>query len=215
MLIVDGGHRIVKKMIIGKCMNLIKKYHNYNNIKLAEIEYGLTAIYLTFSKLIVVSFLAFILGIFKEMIIFLLIYNIIRIPSFGIHATKSWLCLIISTIGFIGLPLLSMHIQIQLVFKIIIGIVGTILIFKNSPADTKKRPIVHPKRRLIYKILSTGCSISYVILSIIINNNFIENCLIFSIILQNIVISPLTYKLFKQPYNNYKEFLKLHPNFLN
>ena len=87
--------------------------------------------------------------------------------------------------------------------------------FKNSPADTKKRPIVNHKRRLIYKIISTILAIIFVTLSILIKNNYISNCLIFGLVLQNILISPLTYKIFKQPYNNYKEFLRLNPNFLN
>ena len=86
---------------------------------------------------------------------------------------------------------------------------------KNSPADTKKRPIVSPKRRLTYKLISTILAIIFVILSVIIKNNFISNCLVFGLILQNVLISPLTYKIFKQPYNNYKEFLRLNPDFLN
>ena len=94
--------------------------------------------------------------------------------------------------------------------KIIIGIIFTIGILLFSPADTKKRPIINKKRRKIYKILSTIISIIYVILSVIIKNNYIENCLIFSIILQNILISPITYKIFNLPYNNYKEYTKTH-----
>ena len=205
----------MKKYIIGKCMNLIKKEKDFDEDKLAEIEYGLVSIYLTFSKLIIIFALSLIFGIFKEMIIFLLIYNIIRMPSFGIHATKSWICLLVSTIGFIGGPLLCLNIRISLIIKIIIGILCILLMFINSPADTKKRPIVNPKRRLVYKILSGVIAVIYVIISIIIKNAFIANGLILSLILQNIVISPLTYKLFKQPYNNYKEFLRLNPDFLN
>ena len=205
----------MKKVIIGKCIKIIKKYQNYDDKKLSEIEYGLTAIYLTFSKLFIISFLALILGIFKEMIIFLLIYNVLRMPSFGIHATKSWICLLSSSFIFIGLPLVCLNITIPLLAKTIIGSIFTVLMFKNSPADTKKRPIVNPKRRLIYKIISTVLAIVFVTLSVIISNSFISNCLLLSLILQNVLISPLTYKLFKQPYNNYKEFLKLHPDFLN
>ncbi len=205
----------MKKIIIGKCMNLIKKYHDYDNTKLAEIEYGLTAIYLTVSKLIVITLIAIILGILKEMLIFLIIYNIIRMPSFGIHATKSWICLVVSTILFIGLPIFNLLVIIPVQVKITIGLIFTILMFKNSPADTKKKPIVHPKRRLTYKIISTVLAILYVLLSIIITNNFISNCFIMGLVLQNAMISPLTYKIFKQPYNNYKTFLKLHPDFLN
>ena len=149
------------------------------------------------------------------MIIFLLIYNILRMPSFGIHATKSWICLVTSSILFIGLPIVCLNIHLSISIKIIIGTIGCLLMFKNSPADTKKRPIVSPKRRLTYKIISTILAITFVVLSITIKNNFISNCLVFGLILQNVLISPLTYKIFKQPYNNYKEFLKLNPDFLN
>lgn len=205
----------MKKKIINHWMNIIKKNKNYDSIKLSEIEYGLTGLYLTLSKLIIIMFISLLLGVFKEMIIFLLIYNALRMTSFGIHATKSWICLLLSTISFVGIPIICLKIWIPFFGKLIIGIIGIIFIIKNSPADTKKRPIVNPKRRLIYKLMSTIIAITYVIISILIKNNFIANCLIFGLVLQNILISPLTYKLFKQPYNNYKEFLRLNPNFLN
>ena len=205
----------MKKIVLNHWMNIIKNNKRYDNVKLAEIEYGLTAIYLTISKLIVISLLSLLLGVFKEMIIFLLIYNILRMPSFGIHATKSWICLLTSSILFIGLPIVCLNIYLSTIIKIIIGIIGCLLMCKNSPADTKKRPIVSPKRRLTYKFISTILAVTFVVLSITINNNFISNCLVFGLILQNVLISPLTYKIFKQPYNNYKEFLRLNPDFLN
>ena len=205
----------MKKIILNHWMNIIKNNKNYDNVKLAEIEYGLTAIYLTVSKLIVIALLSVLLGIFKEMIIFLLIYNVLRMPSFGIHATKSWICLITSSIIFIGLPIVCINIHLNTLTKVIIGTIGCLLMFKNSPADTKKRPIVNPKRRLTYKLISTLLAIIFVILSITIKNNFISNCLVFGLILQNVLISPFTYRIFKQPYNNYKEFLRLNPDFLN
>ena len=205
----------MKKVVLNHWMNIIKNNKSYDNVKLAEIEYGLTAIYLTLSKLIIIAFISIFLSIFKEMIIFLLIYNVLRMPSFGIHATKSWICLLTSSILFIGLPIVCLNIHLDIIIKITIGIIGCLLMLKNSPADTKKRPIVSPKRRLTYKLISTILAINFVILSVIIKNNFISNCLVFGLILQNVLISPLTYKIFKQPYNNYKEFLRLNPDFLN
>lgn len=204
----------MKKKIISHWMNIIKRNKNLNDEELVKIEYGLTGLYLTLSKLIVIIIISILLGIFKETIIFLALYNILRMPSFGIHATKSWICLLSSTLIFIGIPFLCIIIHIIFPVKITLGIIGILLMFKNSPADTKKRPIVNPKRRLIYKIISTLFAIIYVIISLFINNNFISNCLILSLIIQNILISPLTYHLFKQPYNNYKNFLKANPNFL-
>lgn len=205
----------MKKIIIGNCMNIIKKYQQYDEIKLEEIEYGLTAIYLTFSKLIIISIIAIILGIFKEMIIFLGIYNILRMPSFGLHATKSWICLLSSSIIFLGLPLICKYFNIDNIIKLVIGCLGIILMYKNSPADTEKRPIINKKRRLIYKLISTILAIIFVLFTLFIKIEFISNCLFWALILQNVLISPLTYRLFKLPYNNYKVFLKNNPDFIN
>lgn len=180
----------------------------YDDTKLEEIRYGLEGIYLTITKITIISILCIILGIFKEFLIFLIIYSIMRAPSFGIHASKSWICLITSTLSFIGFPLLSICTKLNLITKIIIGTISIIGICLFSPADTIKRPIINKTRRKIYKVLSTIIAITYIILSIKINNNFISNCFIYSTILQNILISPLTYKLFKMPYNNYKEYIK-------
>ena len=192
-------------------MNYIKNKTNYDDIKLKEIEYGLVSIYLMISKLIIISTLALILGIFKEMIIFTLIFNTIRSTAFGLHATKSWVCLIISALIFLVIPTISLQIHLNVLLKIIICFISIILIYKNSPADTKSKPIINKKRRNLYKLLSTLFGIIFSITSIIIKNEFISNCLIFSLILENLLISPLTYKIFKLPYNNYIDYLKKHP----
>ena len=78
--------------------------------------------------------------------------------------------------------------------------------YKNSPADTHKKPIINKKRRLIYKYISVFITFIYGIIALIINNNFLSNALILTIIIQCVVISPVTYKLFKAPYNNYLNY---------
>ena len=84
---------------------------------------------------------------------------------------------------------------------------------KNAPADTQKRPIVSKKRRFKFKIIATFITITFSLIAVLINDNFISNCLIFSIILENCLIAPTTYQLFKLPYNNYIDYLKKHPDF--
>lgn len=205
----------MKKIIMSKCMNYIKLNTNYDETKLKEIEYGLVSIYLTISKMLIISIIALFLGIFKEMIIFSLIYNILRIPSFGLHATKSWICLILSTTLFIGIPYLSVIITIPITLKIIICIFGIYLMFKNAPADTHKKPIINKKKRKMYKFLSTSLAIIYSIIIILVKDQIFSNYLLMSLILQNIMISPITYKIFKLPYNNYITYLEKHPEFSN
>ena len=203
----------MKKLVVNHWLKIIKKHKNYNEEKLEEIEYGLTGFYMTIEKAIVIIILASILGILKETIIFLFLFNLIRLCSFGIHAKKSWMCLITSIIFFIGIPLISINININIYFKLILGIINIILIYIYSPADTKKRPIVNKKRRKIYKIISSITAIVFVILSILIKDNYLSNSFIFALILQNILISPITYKVCREPYNNYIAFLKEHPDY--
>lgn len=203
----------MKKLVINNIMKYIKKRTNYNNQQLLEIEYGITSIYLTISKMIFIFLISFILGIFKEMIIFTIFFNIIRTTAFGLHATKSWICLISSSLIFIGIPFLCLHIKLGLIIKLLVGIICIILIFKNSPADTKKKPIVSIKRRYLLNSLSILISIIFVSTSLLVNDNYISNCLLFSLVLENFLISPMIYKLFHLSYNNYIDFLKSHPDF--
>ena len=200
----------MRKFIIDNCMNIIIKNKKYNDVKLAEIKYGLEALYLTFSKLIIIGILAIILGIFKELIIFLAIFNIMRAPSFGIHASKSWICLVSSTTIFIGLPIIMKIMKLNIITKTIIGALTIIGIMLFSPADTHKKPIVNKKRRKIYKVLSTITATIYIVLSLTIKDTYLSNCFIFALILQNAIISPITYKIFNMPYNNYKTYIKTH-----
>lgn len=197
----------MKEVFINNSMNLIHKYYpDYSEERLAELKYGLLGLYLMITKSIIIFGIALYLGIFKELLIFTVIYNILRAPSFGIHASKSWICLVSSATIFILSTYLSVNIVIPINIKIIFGIIGIILIHKNSPADTAKKPIVSPKRRRIYKLISTIIAIIFAIASIVVDNNFLSNSFILSLILQNIMVAPTTYKIFGEPYDNYKSY---------
>ena len=203
----------MKNFILNNSISYIKKYNNYSEVRIKEIRYGLEAIYLSITKLIVISIISLFLGIFREMIIFLLVYNILRSQSFGLHATKSWICLTSSIIIFIGIPYLSLFLNIPINIKVAICIVGIVFMLKNSPADTHKKPIVSKKRRERYKFISVALTVIYSFITLLIKNNFLSNCFLFSIILQDFIISPLIYRIFKLPYNNYINFLKSHPEY--
>ena len=199
---------VLKEAFINNSMNVIQKYYpNYSDVKLEELKYGLLGLYLMITKSIIIFSIAIFLGVFKELLIFTVIYNIIRASSFGMHASKSWICLVASTSIFILLTYLSLNVTIPINIKLIIGIIGIIFMYKNSPADTAKKPIVSLKRRKIYKTISTLLAIIFVICSLIIDNNFLSNSFILSLVLQNIFISPTTYKIFNEPYDNYKTYI--------
>lgn len=197
----------MKDKFINNCVNYITKYNSYNETKIEKLKYGLESIYLTFTKIIIIFGISIILGIFKEALLFSIYYNILRIPSFGLHASKSWICLLVSFLFIIGIPLLCNMVYINDIIKLFIGIICFFLFLKNSPADTEKRPIVNKKRRKIFKYISSSLVLIYILIIYFSNNNVLSNQLFFSIVLQTIMICPATYKLFKQPYNNYKNYI--------
>lgn len=203
----------MREKIVNKIMIKIKQNKKLTLEEEEKVQYGLESIYILVTKLTIISIFSLILGILKEMFIFLLIFNAIRMFAFGLHATKSWICLVSSSIAFLGLPFISKIIVINNIVKIGIGIILILLIFKNSPADTMNRPIINKKRRKKFKIISTVISIIFVTLSLFVNN-FLSNCFIFSLLLEAILISPLTYKIFKLPYNNYLNYLERNEEYV-
>lgn len=199
----------MKNKFINHFMKKVKiKYPSYNNVTLDKVRYGLESVYLLISKLLIIIPLAFILGIFKEFIIFLILYNFIRTTSFGIHATKSIYCLISSILIFIIIPIILIYLNLNIYIKILISVYSVIMIYLYSPADTHKRPLVNLKRRFIFKIISTIIAIVFISLSFIVKDNYISNAFLFSIFIQTFLISPITYKIFKLPYNNYLNYKK-------
>ena len=197
----------MRDAIINKQINFIKKYNDFNDEKIEIIKYGLESIYILLTKTVIILVVAYLLHLLKETLIFILLYNFIRIPSFGLHATKSWICLVSSLLIFILLPFICVKITIPTYLKICIGLISLFFIIKNAPADTYKRPIINKKRRLFFKITSACVAIIMIIFSIFVKNQFIENSLLISIVLQCFMISPTVYKIFKLPYNNYKNYI--------
>ncbi len=198
----------MRSMFMKKVMNFIQNNNDkYDNEQLEIIQYGLESIYITITKSIIIFFIAFLMGIVKELFIFMLFYNLIRMPAFGLHATKSSYCLISSTIIFIGSTILAKVIVIPIYIKVILIVIIILCIYNWAPADTHKRPIVNKKRREIYKTLATIIAITFSFTSILITNQFLANCLIISLLVECFMISPHVYKLFKLPYNNYKNYL--------
>lgn len=197
----------MKKLIINKCMELVTTYNkDLSQRDIDKIKYGLEGLYLTITKLIFIIIVSIILGIWKETLLLILIFNGIRLTAFGVHAKRSIDCLISSTLFFILFPILCIKLTIPLIVKIILFIPLTVLIGIFAPADTEKRPLINKKKRKIYKTLSIIISIIYMTIAIVIKDNTLSNCFIFAIVIQIIIMLPITYKLFGVSYNNYKTY---------
>ena len=197
----------MKKLIINKCMELVTTYNkDLSQRDIDKIKYGLEGLYLTITKLIFIIIISIILSIWKETLLLILIFNGIRLTAFGVHAKRSIDCLISSTLFFILFPIICIKFSIPLIVKVILFIPLTVLIGIFAPADTEKRPLINKKKRKIYKMLSIMISIIYMTIAIVIKDNTLSNCFIFAIVIQIIIMLPITYKLFGVSYNNYKTY---------
>lgn len=187
-------------------LNIKNNNNNLTEEKLEIIEYGLESLYLTFTKIIIILILSIILGIFKETLLMILFYNVIRLFAFGLHAKNSIACLITSLILFIGGTYLSIYLDIDIIVKLILSTICIILIIIYAPADTEKRPLINSKKRKKFKILSIITSIIMTSLIIYFDDNYISNFMLIGFIEATIMILPITYKIYKLPYNNYKSY---------
>lgn len=198
----------MKKKILNHCMKVVKnKYPEYDEDKLEIINYGLESIYLTFTKIIIIFVLAIILNIWKEVLLLLAFYNLIRVSAFGMHAKKSIHCLIISLTLFIGGVYLCRYLVIPLILKVVLSIICIVLIAKYAPADTEKRPIINKKLRRKYKIISVIISGIFAIAIVLLSDKNISNYLLLGMIEATIMLLPITYRIFDLPYDNYKKYL--------
>ena len=199
----------MKKRFLAYSTGLIKQYYpETNQIKMEEYAYNLEAFYLTISKMLIIIPLSIIIGVFKEMMILLVFFNFIREPAHGLHASKSWICLLSSSIIFIGCPIIAKSINIPFIFNLSLEIIGLLLLAIYAPADTKKAPIIRVEKRKKLKINTIINCIILIIINLFIKDSIISNIIVLSIWIGVFLILPITYKIFNQPYNNYIEYLK-------
>ncbi len=195
----------MKQLFLNSSMNLICKYQSFSNYDQRKLRYGLEGLYLTFSKMVILLILAIMLGILKEFIFVIILFNIIRYTGFGFHADKSYQCLIFSTFNFIAIPYLLLHMQLShyVIYGICAFCIFNYLLF--APADTKKRPLSNKRKRIIRKVITVMIGFVYTFLIIIFHQKYWTSLILSSLIIETLSINPIIYWIMKQPYNNYRK----------
>ena len=195
----------MNRLIINKCVDFIdnNSNSNYNEYDLLKIKYGLEGIYLTITKIIIILLIGFIFKFLDTLIITLIFFNILRFFAFGMHAKESWQCLLMSIILFNGLPYLLLNISINNYIFYFISLFSIISFLLFAPSDTEKRPLTNKKKRIIRKISSIIVSFIYILLYFYFTN--IRVPILCSLLIESIMINPISYKLFGLSYNNYKK----------
>lgn len=194
----------MKAIFMNRTISFLKKYCTYSDEEIEKLEYGLEGIYLTITKLIIIFITAALLGIVKEFITLIFLFNIIRYTGFGFHANKSYECLLFSAFCFLIIPIFFINVNLTKFIYILICLFCIFNYLLFAPADTIKRPLINKKKRIIRKIITIIIGITYFLVGLLLFNHWISSILLSALIIEAIVVNPITYYFFRQPYNNFK-----------
>lgn len=193
-----------------KMMPFLEKYNNYTDKEKIVAHYGLETLYILVTKMFLITIISLFFGITKEIYIFTFFYAFLRTYTGGMHLQTNFGCsLMTCTIIFFS-TFLAIFLDINFLIQILVFTIGLYNFYKYSPADTNKKPIINKEKRKKRKINSIILTILYLIACLLINNNFIKNCIIISVFLNVLLIHPIIYRIFKQTYNNYIIYEKMN-----
>lgn len=176
------------------------------------IKYGLELIIGELPKFFILFALSWILGIFKYTLILMLAITPYKMQSGGVHLKTHIGCIIGTTLFYCGNVLLSKYINItgftnRLILAISVFVFAIIMITLYAPADTENVPILRKKDRRKKKISSYIIVTLMIICSFFIKDHIISNMLIFGVLIQSIMITKFTYKIFNVKFG-YLEYIK-------
>jgi accessory gene regulator B len=200
------GDGIMREHFLNANLNYINSKLTFDERKQKIIRYGLECIYTMITKSTVVILLSILLGTFNETLLLIIFYTFVRMFGFGIHATSNIRCWIVSLSSYSILPLIIKYADINQIVVISCELIAFVCLLLWAPADTKKRPLIHKDKRIKDKVIVLSISFVYIIYSISFIN-IISKTMMFGLVIEAVCTCPLTYIIFKQPFNNYKSMV--------
>jgi len=198
----------MRKKFVDSLTNFIIKNKDCDEIKIKTIRYGLEGLYSSITKLGTVTILVILTKSFFEFLCLFVAYLMLRKYSFGLHASKSSICWLVTIPIYVGGSLIIKHFDFNIYVSLIVWALAFISFILWAPADTPKRPLLRAKLRKQQKIKTCIICIIYLAIIILVHNKTVINAVTLALIIQSIMINPLIYKITNTQFNNYK----LYPN---
>lgn len=147
-------------------VKILNEEYQRTELETAKMIYGLEILLDNLLKVIFIVVLSLVLGIFKESMLVLLGFGILRIKAGGFHFDKNIMCWIVSTLIPIGggtlisMNFITKEIAILLIF------ITLVIILLYAPSGTINNPIA-PENRKKYYMESVGIVIIYLLTCIL------------------------------------------------
>lgn len=198
----------MKEIFVNNSLNYLKKNNVCDSKQEKIFKYTLETLYSFCTKTFIILCLSFIFRTFQITLYTLILYSILRGFTFGIHATKNIYCWIITLSVYIFLPFIINNYDLSNYFIYFSFMIGQFAILIWAPADTKARPLLNPKKRLFNKLIAFSISSLYILIGVLCNKANFKEIIAIIFLINTICICPITYYIFKQPYNNYLYYKK-------
>lgn len=197
----------MQDLFVNKCFTLISKYHSLDHYNEVKIMYGLESLYHFITKTIGILLLSCFLGIIKQNLLIFLFYGPLRMFGHGLHAKNNIECWILSIITYVVLGNIVKYVYIYKMILVSFIILSILSFCIWAPADTESKPIINKKLRNIMRTRTLIISAIYTIIFVFLYPNILTKVLSLSMLLEAILINPITYKCFKAKYNNYINYI--------
>ena len=148
---------------------LARRLLNNNVIKEDSFDiyvYGFELLisFLFSTLLVIVS--GIIIGKLLETLTFLVVFIFLRSYSGGYHAKKYSICTIVTLGVYAVVILLSSFVNVNIMFYLLLGIVGFILLFLWAPIENPNKEITD-KRKILYKWISILLCVIFLVVGIL------------------------------------------------
>lgn len=141
-------------------VNKMKNYSVVNEENTDLYIYGLEILIITIIKYLGLFIIAFLLGVVKEAVAFVIAFTLLRNQAGGVHLKSFWKCFLFTNIMTFSCIFLSKSLPINhtLIYSVVMLIISIFLVLAFAPVDTENKPLNELekklyRRRSIYVIL--------------------------------------------------------------
>lgn len=201
MILLKGIVDIFLVRLYGK---LEKKYSNDPFLEI-RFTYCVGVVYDNIKKLVIMLLLMYMFDTAFISLLVLIVFNIVRSKSRGLHASNSKICLVTSAFLFIVIPKFIVGIELN-PLVIVVSFIGMMTLLKTyAPADTEKNPIVGKQYR--QKLCLEACiRILICALICLVSPKYYQVYYLYGAMISVILVLPMTYKILKKRRNNYERY---------
>ena len=130
-----------------------------------------------------------------ETIAFLVVFILLRSYSGGYHASKYYICTLVTISVFSIVMLLSHFVTVSIVAYPFLGVSGLIALFALAPIENPNKEIT-PKRKTIYKYVSIGIFLAFLAFGILMNSyvSVISSTVFYTLCADIILMFPCIFK---------------------